>query len=132
MEKIIDDYLDPMFSFIDCDGDGVITAENIWQSLRLLKRPDTKYNIYDCVIDSNQIRTTSVNDFILKSERTMLGKINRDEWRMGILQGYWIRQVDKSGVFVDDAKNMKNIRWDDNGKKDSKCEEMKENLKNGA
>jgi Ca2+-binding EF-hand superfamily protein len=135
MMDTFENYLDPIFAFIDCDNDGTIIAENIWNSLKVLKRKDLKdpnfYNIYNCDIEGSKIRTTAINDFVLKAEASMKGKLNRAEWRYGILLGYWSRQTDKSTVFPDDAKNMKNMRWQDNGSIDINCEDIKKKVKNG-
>ena len=134
MMNVFENYLDPMFAFIDCDNDGTIVAENIWNSLRVLKRTKVNansYNMYNCDVEGSKIRTTAINDFVLKAEASMPGKLNRTEWRYGILLGYWTRQTDRNAVIPDDANNMKNFRWRDNGNYDVNCQDIKKRVSNG-
>ena len=135
-------FLDPMYSYIDCDGDNTINAEDIWAGLKGLNRRDGDklYNMYQCVIDGTEVRTVAINDFILKSQKTFPGKLTRDEWRNGILLGYWGRQIQGDKIFApvsknDKAKiqaeldlhNLKSLRWLSNGMKDLSCDYMKNN-----
>lgn len=133
--EIFENFLDPIFAFIDCDEDGIITAENIWNSLKILRRKELRdpnqFNIYNCDINGSKIRTTAINDFVLKSETSRNpGKLDKTEWRYGILLGYWTRQIDKSTLLIDDSKNMKPLRWRNNGAFDIDCLNIKNNVKN--
>jgi hypothetical protein len=141
MEDIIKKVIDPVYLYIDCNGDNFVNAEDIWTSLKGLERKegDGLYNIYQCVIDGTEVRTVSINDFILKSQKSLPGKLSRDEWRVGILVGYLGRQIKDDKIFVDlaanaqkgpsylDANNLKNLRWRDNGKVDISCDYMRLN-----
>ena len=48
------------------------------------------------------------------------GLLNRDEFRKGILLGYWNRQVQRIKINTDDSKNDKTKRWV-NGNIDIEC-----------
>lgn len=125
-EKVVNDLIDPIFHYADCDADGKITAEELWQGLKLIKR-DTKYNFYKCIIDKANFRTSAVNDFFLKAAKTNVGSLTIDEFRIGVLMGYWTRQVSGTSIVVDDALNRKKDRWP--GGKDLQCEEMEMNIR---
>ena len=139
LEEIIKKMIDPMFLYTDCDGDNVVSSENIWTSFKGLNRKEAAntFNIYNCVIDGSQVRTVSINDFILKSQKFMPGKLSKEEFRYGILLGYWNRQVDGSGFLTSNpgeaitltsrinGRNMKSLRWADNGSLDKSCENLK-------
>jgi len=87
--------IDPIFNFIDCNNDGKITAEDMWNSLEGLKRKNANlYNIYTCTIRGKKYRTHAMNDFIIKSMMQFDGVITKDEFRAGILLGYWDRHTD--------------------------------------
>ena len=45
LKGILDNFLDPIFKYIDCDGDGWINAEQLFLGLRELKRNTT----YGCI-----------------------------------------------------------------------------------
>ena len=114
--------IDPIFFFIDCNNDGLITSEDMWHQFMELKRPDfKKYNIYKCVINGKKYRTSAMNDFILKNMKTYEGYVNKQEFQLGILLGYWDRQIDSQKVFCDDCQSMKNSRWDIKGNVDKVC-----------
>ena len=97
----------------------------MWEAFRHLKRGSNSnfYSLYSCQYYKN-IRTFSVNDFILKSQKSHMGQINFKEFRLGILLGYWNRQISNSQIFFSDEMNQKFERWTDNGF-DIKCEEYK-------
>jgi hypothetical protein len=133
-------FLDPMYSYIDCDGDNTINAEEIWSGLKGLNRRDgdKQYNMYQCIIDGTEVRTVAINDFILKAQKTFPGKLTRDEWRNGILIGYWGRQIKGDKIFAAvtkndktksqaelDLHNLKTLRWLSNGMKDISCDYLK-------
>lgn len=108
----VENILDPFFAYADCDGDGVIDAENIWFASELLTcRNPVKWDIYKCDAkagDSNSdYRTSAVNDLVLKNERTVDGFLNREEFYSGILLGFWDRQVSPRGVLEGDEFNGK-------------------------
>jgi Ca2+-binding EF-hand superfamily protein len=108
--------LDAIFVFFDCNNDGVISAEDLWNSLPKLKRRTKKYDIF-AVNNKDNIRTSAINDFILKNG--VDGKVTREGFRMGLLFGYWDRQTRETGVLLDDSRNLKKLRWTDRGLRDS-------------
>jgi len=95
--KEVRDDLEKLFWFIDCDGSGAITSEEIYTSM---KDFDTK----GVPLDS-----TSTNDFVLKADGNWNAKINLNEFTRGVLLQYWDRMVGDDG-FNDDYKAMKEIR----------------------
>ena len=127
-KKVIEEKIDPLFSFLDCDNDGFLNSENIWNGFKYLKRSDqSKYNIYNCELPHTYnkfYRTVAVNDFILKNSRVADGYVNKEEFRKGILLGYWERQVKKSTAVKDDSINKKSERWENDGALDIDCEEL--------
>lgn len=137
METIITRIIDPIFNYIDCDGDNSITAENIWISLKGLNRKesDNLFNMYKCVIKGVQVRSISINDFVLKTQNKTPGRLSKDDFRTGILLGYWGRQIKEDIIFNDDPKlkrtlddnNLKALRWLDGGVKDISCDNMLRN-----
>jgi hypothetical protein len=147
--EIVNLLLDPIFTFLDCNNKDKICAEDMWNGLRKLKRrnidlndfqansdkPDgelTKgWDIYQCELKGNgeKYRTNAVNDFIIKAHKTIDGYVNKQEFILGILQGYWARQVDDNTIYKDpqviNAKNMKSFRWENNGEIDKMCNKLK-------
>jgi hypothetical protein len=105
--------IDAIFLYVDCDNDGLISAEDMWHNLSNIKRKTEKWNIFSFGNDEN-IRTAAVNDFILKNMKIKNGKLTRKEFRTGILLGIWDRQTEKTQIISDDSRNMKNLRWDEN------------------
>ena len=59
------------------------------------------------------IITASINDFILKNSKTKDGAITRNEFRVGMLLGYWDRQAENTAIHTDDKRNLKNLRWEE-------------------
>jgi len=57
--------IDAIFLYLDCNNDGLLTAEEIWTNLPKMKRNTEKYNIFSFGNDEN-IRTAAINDFVLK------------------------------------------------------------------
>lgn len=119
--KLIQDLIDPIFHFTDCDSDLRVTAEEMYKGLRLLKK-DHENSYYKCVHEKSSYRTSAVNDFILKSGHNRKGTITNEEFRVGILLGYWTRHVNKDGIITDDSYSRKKERWVQG--KDTKCEEI--------
>ena len=109
--------LSAMFSFFDCDGDGFISAEDIWNKIRDLKRGDgeTRYNIFST---NQELRIRSVNDFMLKCHASKNGLLNKSEFIACILLGFWNRQVEKLKVLTDGSRSMIGLRWSSNGQTD--------------
>lgn len=131
-KKIIEEKIDPLFTFLDCDGDGYINSENIWNGLKYLKRSEAnkeKFDYYKCIVPkafNKYYRTHAPNDFVLKNYNVADGYLNREEFRKGILLGYWERQVNGLSVSSDDSINRKADRWDVDvtGKVDKDCNEL--------
>jgi hypothetical protein len=120
--------LDPLFAFVDCDADGWINAENMWLGLENVNRPAEGWNIYNCVLPNSVnslVRTTAMNDFILKNFKKANGYVNLDEWRRGFILGYNDRNCDDSTIFMDDTRNKKTERWNTDGTTDTQCEKIK-------
>jgi hypothetical protein len=105
--------LDAIFLYLDCDNDGLLTAEEIWSNLPSLQRNTQKWNIFSFGNDES-IRTAAINDFILKNMKIKNGKITRNEFRVGLLLGIWDRQTEKTQIISDDGRNMKSLRWEEN------------------
>lgn len=129
-KKIIEEKIDPLFTFLDCDNDGYINSENIWNGLKYLKRSEAnkeKFDLYKCIVPkafNKYYRTHAPNDFVLKNYNVADGFLNREEFRKGILLGYWERQVNGLSVASDDSINRKDDRWDQTGKVDKDCSEL--------
>ncbi len=126
-KKIIEEKIDPLFTFLDCDNAGYINSENIWEGLKFLKRSaPEKYNYYKCELPRsfNKFYRTHANDFILKNFGVADGYLNTEEFRKGILLGYWERQINGLSVAKDDSINRKSDRWDANGTQDKDCIEL--------
>lgn len=120
-EELIEDYLDPIYSFVDCDNTGKLTAENMYKGLRLLKRTTNKYNIFLCESDGQAHRTDSINDFILKSRKSFNGEVTKKEFILGHLVGFWSRQAERGSLLENNEKNRKEDRWTNPNSVDNKC-----------
>jgi len=105
--------IDAIFLFIDCNNDGLLSAEELWNNLPLLKRNSEQTNIYQFGLDEN-IRTSAVNDFILKNWKIKEGFLTRTEFRVGILLGFWDRQAGLTKVLEKDERTLKKLRWHEN------------------
>ncbi len=124
--EICSSILDPMFEFFDCNHDGFITAEGIWNGLRDLKRSNSnEYNMYSCLSKEGKqpVRTTAVNDMVIKHMGIKTGALNQNEWRKAVLLGYWDRQVNGMKIFDKDENNKKESRWI-NKEKDKECDNL--------
>lgn len=127
-KDVIEKKINPLFTFFDCDTDGYIDSENLWEGGKYLKRtnPDAQ-NFYKCEIPkvyNKFYRTHATNDFVLKNYEIADGYLNRDEFRKGMLLGYWERQAKSNSIVDDDSINRKGDRWDSTGKKDKDCDEL--------
>lgn len=118
--------IDPVFLYLDCNNDGKVNAEEFIRALKNLKRSDPmQYNIYNCKIDGELYHSGSFNDFILKTGEAHKGYVNKEEFRWGILLGYWLRQSSETKIYSDNTVNLKAVRWGPDRKRDLKCEEAK-------
>lgn len=122
--------IDGLFNFADCNADGFVSAEELWYTAKKLKRTKDigKYDIFKCNAYKpmeNEYRSAASNDFILKNDRTVEGLVNLEEFRMGILLGYWNRQIDALDPVGDNSLNEKSLRWGADGHLDLKCEQIK-------
>jgi len=119
---IVNKKIDPIYTFVDCDNDNKVSAEDMWENLQNLKRANTaKANIYQCTLKNKKFRTTSMNDFILKNMWDNDGFVSKNEFRVGILLGYWDRQTDPDKIYPDDTRTFKKLRWGDSGEQDIVC-----------
>ena len=127
---VVDDYLQPFFYFADCDNDGLITAENIWNSSLDLKcaASQSGYKLNSCPVDefdSNvDYKTNSCSDIVLNNESIYDGRLTLNDWSLGILMGFWDRQTSDTTVEEGDNRNLKSLRWGNNGATDLECEKQ--------
>jgi hypothetical protein len=105
--------IDAIFLYLDCDNDGFLSAEEMWTNLPKMNRKTEQWNLFSFGVDDN-IRTASINDFILKNSKSKDGFISRREFRVGILLGFWDRQTETTKIVDDDSRNMKTLRWREN------------------
>jgi hypothetical protein len=128
-DDILRELIDPMFSFFDCSKSNSVTAEEIWNGLKKLKRDaNLDYSLFNCKIKldfEKDYRTVSVSDFILQNRKNKDGQLDLDEFRLGILLGFWNRQVSSTSISDKDEFNSKADRWANNGKTDKFCEQIK-------
>ena len=104
--------LDAIFLYLDCDNDGLLSAQEIWGNLPNIQRNTEKWNMYAMGNDQS-IRTAAVNDFILKNSKIKQGFISRNEFRVGILLGFWDRQTETTKILKDESRTLKNLRWEE-------------------
>jgi hypothetical protein len=114
--------LNPLFDNADsiCEN-GVISAEEIWFTLKFLNRKDNSpdpnlnaemFDMYKCEQSLyGNMRTNSINDFVLKSRNTEDGELLKHEFNTGILYGFLNRQVRGSDIRDDSLYNEINIRY---------------------
>lgn len=126
METIVNQYLSPLYNQCDPCGKDKITSEDIWSNFKYLNRNCSKYDIYKCSIED--YRTSSVNDFILKSGNK--GTMTKKEFIRGILLGYWNRHTDYMNVVTGNRLTGKEKRWIDNGETDYICKRIENNKRN--
>ena len=127
-EELFKNKIDPIYVYLDCDNDGLVSAENIWAGFHLLKRQNPKlYDIYSCqlpTILNKGYRTSAPNDFILKNYEEHDGFVNLQEFRLGIILGYWDRLTMDDKILEDESKTLKNTRWLNNGAEDKECTDI--------
>jgi hypothetical protein len=110
--------MDSIFIFLDCNNDGFLSSEDLWNALPKLNRGEAKWNIFG-INNNENIRTSAINDFVLKNGVAKEGSVTKEEFRTGLLLGYWDRQTRDSGVIEDDSRNLKSLRWTDGGMTDT-------------
>ena len=82
LENINEEVIEPIFTFIDCEKREMVSAEEIWKTLKyLIRRNENTYNIFTCKISNEVYRTSSINDFVLKAHKSSLGYLTRKEFR---------------------------------------------------
>jgi len=106
--------LDAIFIYLDCENKGFLSAEELWSALPKINRPDSKYNIFG-INNSDNIRTSAINDFVIKNGLGKEGSVSKEEFRNGVLLAYWDRQTSFTSILVDDSRNLKYLRWTDGG-----------------
>jgi Ca2+-binding EF-hand superfamily protein len=132
LDVFLKDFLDPIFTFADCDKDGYVTTENLWKALKYLDRKtdEGKYNMYKCLINGQPLRTNSVNDFMLKCRGMKTGRVSRSEFVIGMLLGFWNRQTSDDKVEDGNELSQSSLRWKDEARKDDyDCDNLKSQLK---
>jgi len=107
-----------LFVFLDCTNKGYLTAEELWNNLPKLSRGNRKWNVF-AIENSDNIRTNAINDFILKNGKAVEGGLTKEEFRNGMLLGFWDRQTAEMGIVEDDSRNLKELRWNENGMNDT-------------
>lgn len=133
-DDIFKTLIDPIYNHANCEKSGYITSEDIWETLKKMNRPEGEthtHSLFSCNFKLDMIkeyRTISVNDFVLISDWDHHGHLNQNQFRAGILLGYWSRQVKKTQILDDDEKNGKRDRWNDAGTMDKMCEQIKKFL----
>jgi hypothetical protein len=119
-------FIDPLFDFIDCRKNGNIVTEEMFDFIKYIIRPNDKYDFYKCNIDDKPLHTTTINEFYLKHNKFNTGKLLVDEFRRGILLGFWDRMTTKLSIEDNNELSEKNTRWKDDGEVDISCEEIDE------
>lgn len=103
----------PMFTYLDCTGNGRINAETIWSSFKYLKKSNSEEaNIYNCLVSEKPLHTVSINDFVLRSAVKYIGVLDIKEFTTGILVGYANRQLNGHEADEKNLLNQKSLRWD--------------------
>ena len=118
--------IDSIFTYIDCDFDNSITVENMLKYLPKLKRGSVKWDIFSNI--DLGVRQKSINDFILQNQKSLNGSLNKQEFRMGILYGFWNRQTTNTAILEDDSQSLKSLRWASDGLVDKEIERYKYQL----
>jgi hypothetical protein len=128
LESVIESLITPIYMYLDCGNTNTVSAEQLWIGLQKLKKDVKGYDVFKCALENGKYRTSAMNDFILKSHKEIEGKLTLQEFRLGILTGYWDRHIEGNKIFLDDTKNMKKLRWANNGEIDIVCERIKNNI----
>lgn len=110
--------LDAMFVYLDCNTDGYLSAEDMWYALPKLNRPESKWNIF-AIKNNDNVRTSAINDFVIKNHASKEGSLSKEEYRGGITLGFWDRQTKETGIVEDDSRNLKVLRWNKTGMTDT-------------
>jgi len=104
---------DAIFTFVDCDENGYVSTEELYNNMKNLKRPNKdEYNIYGA---NKEVRLTAVNDFMLKCHYSKNGLLTREEFTLCIFYGFWNRQTTSTKFLKDNSRNLADLRW--SGKK---------------
>lgn len=111
-----------MFAYLDCQGKGYLTSEDLWTKLPNVIRGTNKWNIFQIGTAQN-IRTDATNDFILKGGYTVDGGITRNEFITTILLGLWDRNISEGKIIEDDSRSLKTLRWANGGLADIRANE---------
>jgi hypothetical protein len=114
--------INAIFTYIDCDNDGIITAEDLWHNIPGLRRSSPEYNMF-ALGELAGIRTAAVNDFVLVNGVARRGVLNKNEFTKGILFAMWDRQTDFTRVLEDDELTLKDLRWKNNHMVDVRVED---------
>lgn len=141
IHNVVRNLIGVIFDRLDCNWNDKVTSEDIWQGLKDLRRykrsnngeiiktnEQTNFDIYQCQINGIYIHTSSVSDFVIKSNKIFSGSLTKIEFIRGVLYAYWSRNVDDlrfwSNTENADAHNLskshKESRWDGNGL-DKRC-----------
>lgn len=123
-KNLIDVLIKKLFDTCDLCHNGYVKAEGIWKAMRNLNRVEKEnYDIYKCTLyKRGNMRTSAVNDFVIKMMNERDGMLNRKEFTKGILYGYLNRNVKGVDVSLKDDFNLKQSRW--NKGKDQVCEKI--------
>lgn len=124
--KIINEKIDPIFYYLDCNADGLIGSENIWHGLRFLNKDPVqaaKFNMFKCKVNGLEYRTNSAGDFVLKNRHKYNGQLTKEDFQRGIILGYWDRQVSDNDIIATDVKSLKETRWT-RGEIDIECDRL--------
>ena len=121
-EEIVQDKLDPIYMFSDCDNDGKLSAEEMWKAFKYLRRGSENYNIYNCLKAGVEARTGAVNDFILKCQNSLKGTVTKREFAICMIVGFWNRQTDQGSIFKLGDKSRRVDRWSNPSGVDNNCQ----------
>ena len=131
LNNVIDLILEPLFMYLDCDNDGYINSDNLWEGLKFVNRGDSKkYDMYKCQLPvelNKGYRTNSVNDLILKATKAADGFLTKKEFVEAILTGFWERTCEPLSIFAgNNGETVKGLeaRWERNGEDDKECNDI--------
>jgi len=105
--------IDAIFKFMDCDNNGLVSSEDLYEHLPTLIRKTDKWNYFK-LANRAKIRSHVTNDFVLKNNLALSGMLTKKEFRVGIFLGFWDRQTTDLSIMSGDERTMKNLRWKDN------------------